>query len=68
MSVILANLGLILGGLAILLLIVIIATGYVKAPPDTAFIISGLRKKTVIGKSSITQQQVDKGSYVGNCN
>lgn len=53
MSVILANLGLILGGLAILLLIVIIATGYVKAPPDEAFIISGLRKKTVIGKSSI---------------
>lgn len=53
MSVILANLELILGGLAILLLIVIIATGYVKAPPDTAFIISGLRKKTVIGKSSI---------------
>ena len=53
MSVILANLGLILGGLAILILIVVIATGYVKAPPDTAFIISGLRKKTVIGKSSI---------------
>ncbi len=31
----------------------IIASGYVKAPPDTAFIISGLRKKIIIGKSSI---------------
>jgi len=27
--------------------------GYVKAPPDTAFLISGLRKKTVIGKAAI---------------
>lgn len=53
MGFILANLGIILGGLALILLIVVIATGYVKAPPDEAFIISGLRKKTVIGKSSI---------------
>lgn len=28
-------------------------TGYVKAPPDTAFIISGLRKRIFIGKVGI---------------
>lgn len=33
--------------------ILLIATGYVKAPTDTAYIISGLRKKIVIGKASI---------------
>ena len=37
----------------VILLIVILTTGYVKAPPDTAYIISGLRKKIIIGKSSI---------------
>ncbi len=37
----------------IILLIVIICLGYVKAPPDQAFLISGLRKKIVIGKASI---------------
>ena len=31
----------------------ILMSGYVKAPPDMAFIISGLRRKTVIGKASI---------------
>lgn len=38
---------------AIILVIVIIATGYIKAPPDTAYIISGLRKKIIIGKASV---------------
>lgn len=37
----------------VIALILILASGYVKAPPDTAFIISGLRKKTIIGKASI---------------
>ena len=39
----------------ILLLIVILITGYVKASPDTAYIISGLRKqpKVLIGKAGI---------------
>lgn len=37
----------------IVLLIVVVATGYKKAPPDTAFIISGLRKKVIIGKASV---------------
>ena len=34
--------------LLIVLVIVIVATGYKKAPPDTAFIISGLRKKVSV--------------------
>lgn len=38
---------------AILVLIIIILTGYLKAPPDTAYIVSGLRRKVVIGKSCI---------------
>ncbi|HAM69169.1 MAG TPA: hypothetical protein DCP68_06110, partial [Ruminococcus sp.] len=39
--------------IAVVILIVILASGYLKAPPDTAFIISGLRKKIIIGKASI---------------
>ena len=39
----------------ILLLILIIAAGYVKAPPDKAYIISGLRRKPriLIGRAGI---------------
>ena len=39
----------------ILIIILILATGYVKASPDTAYIISGLRKqpKVLIGKAGI---------------
>ncbi len=47
------NMGLILVIIGVIVLLGIIASGYVKAPPDTAFIISGLRKKIIIGKSSI---------------
>ncbi len=41
--------------LIVLLVILILATGYVKASPDTAYIISGLRKKpkVLIGKAGI---------------
>ena len=39
--------------IAIIAVIILLTMGYVKAPPDTAFLISGLRKKTVIGKASI---------------
>lgn len=41
-------------GAIILLLIVFICIGYVKAPPDMAYIISGIKKKSkiVIGKAS----------------
>ncbi len=40
---------------AALLLIIILATGYIKAPPDMAFIISGLRRKIIIGKASASR-------------
>ena len=53
MDFLLENLGLCIGIAAAIIVMGIIASGYVKAPPDTAFIISGLRKKTIIGKSSI---------------
>lgn len=33
--------------------LLIVLTGYKKAPPDTAFIISGVRKKIIIGKASV---------------
>lgn len=41
--------------LVVLLVILILVTGYVKASPDTAYIISGLRKrpKVLIGKAGI---------------
>ena len=39
--------------LVIILVIALLTMGYVKAPPDTAYLISGLRKKTVIGKASV---------------
>ncbi len=37
----------------VLFLILIISVGYVKAPPDMAYIISGLRRKIIIGKASV---------------
>ena len=42
-------------GVVVVLLVLIFLTGYVKAPPDTAMIISGLRKnpKVLIGKAGI---------------
>lgn len=53
MGDIMGYLGLIIGILAAIVFCIVLGTGYVKAPPDTAFIISGLRKKTIIGKASI---------------
>lgn len=40
-------------GIAVLFLVILAVTGYVKAPPDTALIISGMRKKprVLIGKA-----------------
>ena len=40
---------------AIIIIVFIVSTGYVKAPTDKAFIISGLRKqpKIVIGRATI---------------
>ena len=43
----------IIGAIVIILLLLIVTIGYVKAPPDTAYIISGLRKKIIVGKASI---------------
>jgi len=37
----------------VFLLIIILTTGYVKAPPDYAYIISGLRRRIIIGKAAI---------------
>ena len=37
----------------VILFLLIIITGYIKAPPDTAYIISGLRRKIIIGKASV---------------
>lgn len=46
---------LIIGGVCVVLIILLLAIGYVKAPPDMAYIISGIKKKSkvVIGKASI---------------
>ena len=38
------SLGVVVAIIAVIALLGIIASGYVKAPPDTAYIISGLRK------------------------
>ena len=37
-------------GVVAILLVVFFAMGYCKAPPDKAFIISGLRKRVLIGR------------------
>lgn len=44
---------LIIGIVALVLIVLVLACGYVKAPPDTAYIISGLRKKPriLVGKA-----------------
>lgn len=39
--------------IVIVALLLIVMTGYLKAPPDTAYIVSGLRRKVVIGKACI---------------
>lgn len=56
---------LIIVGIVVIALILIVMTGYVKSPSDTAYIISGLKKepKYVIGRSSIRipfLQRMDK--------
>ncbi len=40
-------------GAVLAIIIGVVISGYKKAPPDTAFIISGLRKKIIIGKASV---------------
>ncbi len=44
--------GYIIAGVVLLLGIVLLVCGYLKAPPDTAYIISGFRKRRIlIGKA-----------------
>lgn len=37
----------------VVLVLILFATGYVKAPPDTAYIISGSKKKIVVGRAAV---------------
>ncbi len=55
MGIIVDNIGIIISIVLALVALLILASGYVKASPDTAFIISGLRKKpkVLIGKAGI---------------
>lgn len=55
MELIMENMGIIIGIVAAIVILAILASGYVKAPPDTAFIISGLKKKqkVLVGKAGI---------------
>ncbi|MBO5179048.1 MAG: flotillin family protein [Clostridia bacterium] len=58
------TIGLIIAGVVLLLVVLICAFGYVKAPPDTAYIITGLgMRKVLVGKSGIRipfLQRLDK--------
>ena len=45
--------GFIIATVIVVFVLIIMLTGYKKAPPDTAYIISGLRKKIIIGKASV---------------
>ena len=47
------NVGIIVGIILVIFFIALISIGYMKAPPDKAFIVSGLKKRTVIGKAGV---------------
>ena len=47
------KIGIIIAAVVIVAIVALLVTGYKKAPPDTAFIISGLNKRIIIGKASI---------------
>ncbi|MFR7591489.1 MAG: flotillin family protein [Longibaculum sp.] len=55
LDMIAGNIAVIIGVIVAILVLIIVVTGYVKASPDTAYIISGLRKepKVLIGKAGI---------------
>lgn len=55
LDMIFGNIAVVIGVIVAVLVLVIVVTGYVKASPDTAYIISGLRKepKVLIGKAGI---------------
>lgn len=54
-KLIIDNIGIVIGILVVIVLMFIVMSGYVKASPDTAYIISGVRKqpKVLIGKAGI---------------
>ena len=45
LDMIFGNIAVVIGVIVAVLVLVIVVTGYVKASPDTAYIISGLRKE-----------------------
>ncbi|QIK69465.1 flotillin family protein [Erysipelothrix sp. HDW6C] len=53
-------------GVAVVLIVVIVTTGYVKASPDIAFIITGFRKNVryVIGRSAVMIPFLEKKDYL----
>ena len=55
LSIISSFLPYVIPALIVIAIIVIIMTGYIKAPPDTAYVISGVKKKPriIIGKAGI---------------
>lgn len=53
LELLVGNFGTVIIVILAVIVILILGSGYVKAPPDTAFIISGLRKKTIIGRASV---------------
>lgn len=55
LEMIMSNLTLVIAVIVIAIIVIIVVTGYVKASPDTAYIISGIRKqpKVLIGKAGI---------------
>ena len=57
---------------AVVLVVVFLCMGYVKAPPDMAYIISGIKRKSkiLIGKAGIRIpffERLDKKSYCNYC-
>ena len=55
MTGLLSNIGPIIFGVVAVIILLVIMSGYVKAPPDMAFVISGMKKnpKILIGKAGI---------------
>ena len=53
MTYILGHLGMLGGAAGVILLIIIVVSGYCKAPPDEAYIVSGLKKRVLIGRAGV---------------
>ena len=57
---------LIIGVILLLFILFILLTGYVKAPPDVAYIISGIRKtpKVLIGRAGIKIPLLERKDFL----